>query len=60
MNRLRLLLSVAGFAAAICAVVTDDRRIVWAAIGLLSGSFLVRVLQRKSSREHSNDKLDTE
>ena len=60
MSRVRLMLSLAGFVAAICAVVTDDRRIVWVAIALLFGSFLLRILQRKSPREHSEDKPDTE
>jgi hypothetical protein len=59
MNRLRLGLSLAGFIAAIFAVMTDDHRVVWLAIGLLSASFLLRVLQRKSPREHSEDKPDT-
>jgi hypothetical protein len=58
MIRLRLGLSLAGFVAAILAVMTDDHRVVWLAIGLLSASFLLRVLQRKSPREHSEDKPD--
>jgi hypothetical protein len=60
MNRLRLLLSVAGFVAAVCAVATDDRRIAWVAIGLLCLSFLLRMLQRKSPRGHSEDEPDAE
>ena len=59
MNRLRVGLALAGFVAAIAAVITDDRRIVWIAIGLLSVSFFLRLLQRKHPREHSEDKPDT-
>ena len=59
MSRVRLGLALAGFVAAVCAVVTDDRRIVWIAIGLLSAAFLLRLLQRKSSRKHSDDEPDT-
>ncbi len=59
MNRFRLGLALAGFVAAIAAVITNDRRIVWIAIGLLLGSFLHRLLQRKHPREHSEDKPDT-
>jgi len=60
MNAFRIGLAVAGFVAAIFAVMTDDRRVVWLAIALLAASFLVRVLQRNSSREHSEDKPDTQ
>jgi hypothetical protein len=60
MSRPRLALAFAGFLAAICAVITDDRRIVWVAIGLLSASFLLRLVQRKASREHPEDKPDRE
>lgn len=69
MSRLRLALALAGFAAALLAVVTEDRRIGWAAIGLLLVALLFRLLQRKrsgeqgeeepgsrSSRGHGNDK----
>ena len=49
MSRLRLALAVAGFAAAILAVVTEERRIGWAAIGLLVVALLFRLLQRKHS-----------
>jgi hypothetical protein len=59
MNRFRLGLALAGFVAAIAAVVTDDRRIVWTAIGLLSASFHLRLVQRNHPREHYEDKPDT-
>jgi hypothetical protein len=59
MNRFRLGLALAGFVAAIAAVITNDRRIVWIAIGLLSASFLFRLLQRNHPREHSEDEPDS-
>lgn len=59
MNAYRTGLALAGFIAAILAVMMDDRRVVWLAIALLLASFLVRMLQRKSSRGHSEDKPDT-
>jgi len=49
MSRLRLGLAVAGFAAAVLAVATEDLRIGWAAIGLLVGSLVLRLVQRKLS-----------
>lgn len=49
MSRLRLALAVAGFAAAVLAVMTEDRRIGWMAIGLLLVALLFRFLQRKRS-----------
>jgi hypothetical protein len=51
MSRLRLALAVAGFAAALLAVVTEDPRVGWVAIGLLLGALLFRLLQRKRSSE---------
>ena len=39
MSRLRLALALIGFLAAVLGVATDDRRIVWIAIALLSASF---------------------
>jgi hypothetical protein len=55
MSRLRLALALAGFAAAVIAVVTEDRRISWVAIGLLLVSLLLRVLQRKRSGEQREE-----
>jgi hypothetical protein len=46
MTRLRIGLALAGFAAALVAVVFDQPRIGWAAIALLTGSLIVRLLQR--------------
>jgi hypothetical protein len=59
MNHFRLGLGLAGFVTAVLAITIDDRRVVWIAIGLLSASFLLRILQRKVPREHSKDKPDT-
>ena len=60
MSRLRLALALIGFLAAVLGVATDDRRIVWIAIALLSASFLLRRLQRKTSREHPENKPDSQ
>jgi hypothetical protein len=48
-SRLRIGLALAGFAAAVLAVTTDQPRIVWGAIALLSGSLIVRLLQRRGN-----------
>ena len=44
LNVLRRLLALAGFAAALMAVGFEDRRLGWAAIALLAGSLLIRLL----------------
>jgi len=46
-TRLRIALALAGFAAAVMAVVLDQARIGWGAIALLTGSLIVRLLQRR-------------
>jgi hypothetical protein len=51
MSRLRLALALAGFAAAVLAVMTEDRRLGWVAIGLLLVALFLRLLQRKRSGE---------
>jgi hypothetical protein len=43
---LRVALSLAGFAVALLAVALEDRRFGWAAIALLAGSLVVRLIQR--------------
>jgi hypothetical protein len=45
---LRLGLAVAGFAAAVLAVLLDQPRVVWGAIALLTASLIVRLLQRRN------------
>ena len=47
MRAARLGFSVAGFVFALAAVLLDDRRLAWAAIGLLAASFLLRILSRR-------------
>ena len=47
MTLLRLGLAIAGFAAAVLAVLLDQPRVVWGAIALLTGSLIVRLLQRR-------------
>lgn len=44
---LRVGLSLGGFVAALLAVALEDRRLTWAAIALLAGSLIVRLLQRR-------------
>lgn len=47
LNLLRLVLALAGFAAALLAVAFEDRRLGWAAIVLLIGALLARLLHRR-------------
>ena len=47
----RVGLSLAGFALALLAVALENRQLGWAAIALLIGSLIVRLLQR--GRDHS-------
>jgi hypothetical protein len=49
MSRVRVGLALAGFAAAVAAVMTDQPRVGWAAIALLTGSLIVRLLQGRSN-----------
>jgi hypothetical protein len=49
MNRLRLGLALAGLLLAALSVARGDRRLVWAAIALLAGSLIVRILMRKQN-----------
>jgi hypothetical protein len=62
-TRLRIGLALAGFLAALLAVSLQDERIGWAGIALLSGSLIVRVVQKQYSQKdidaphHKNDSL---
>ena len=47
MARLRVGLGLAGLAVAAVAVATDNPRITWAGVALLTGSLIVRLLQRR-------------
>ena len=58
MNRLRLGLALAGFAAALLAVSLGDQRVGWVAIALLMGSLLVRLLQKRSHKEDIDARSD--
>jgi len=51
-NRLRLGLAVAGLLFAALSVAREDHQLGWAAIALLAGSLIVRLLMRK--RENGN------
>ena len=47
MTYLRLGLAFGGFAVALLAVAFEDERLGWGAIALLTGSLLVRVIERR-------------
>lgn len=47
LTALRIVLALAGFAVAVAAIALEDHRIGWAAIALLIGSLIVRLLQRR-------------
>jgi len=52
-NRVRLGLSLSGMVVAVVAIMLEDRRIVWGAIGLLAASLLLRLVagRRRTDRE---------
>jgi uncharacterized membrane protein len=45
MNRVRLGLALAGMALALLAVALNDGRLAWAAIALLAGALIVRLVR---------------
>lgn len=49
LNHVRLILSLTGMVAAVVAIMLNDRRVVWGAIGLLAASLLLRLLQRRGA-----------
>jgi hypothetical protein len=49
MTRLRIGLGLAGLLVAVLAVVTENPRLTWGGIALLTGSLIVRLLQRRGS-----------
>jgi hypothetical protein len=51
-NRLRLVLALAGFALAGVSVALDDARMGWGAIALLTSSLAVRMVQRKREKRN--------
>lgn len=54
MSHLRWGLTIGGLALALLGVVLVDQRLVWAAIAMLVGSLIVRVILRK--RESGNSR----
>lgn len=46
-NRVRLALSLTGMVVAVAAIMLEDRRVVWGAIGLLAASIILRLVQRR-------------
>lgn len=46
LNKVRLGLSLGGMVAAVLAIMLEDRRVVWVAIGLLAASLLLRFVAR--------------
>ena len=46
MRSLKLILSLAGMVFAIAGIATDNRAVVWAAIGLLGVAFILRMVER--------------
>jgi hypothetical protein len=44
---LRIGLAIGGFVVAVVAIALEDHRIGWAAIALLTGSLIVRLIQRR-------------
>jgi uncharacterized membrane protein len=44
---LRVGLALAGFVAAVLAIAVEDHRVAWAAIALLLGSLIIRLIERR-------------
>jgi uncharacterized membrane protein len=57
MNRIRTGLGLAGMAVALLAVALNQGRLAWAAIALLAGALIVRLLQRRGSHAGSDDSV---
>jgi len=57
-NRLRIGLALAGFAAALLAVSLGDERFGWVGIVSLLGSLLVRLLQKRTHKEDMDARWD--
>jgi hypothetical protein len=58
MNQLRIGFALAGFTAALLAVSLGDERVGWVGIGLLLGSLLVRLLQKRTRKEDMDARSD--
>lgn len=46
LDRLRIVLALAGMTFAVAGLITRNRMVIWAAIALLAGAFLVRLALR--------------
>jgi hypothetical protein len=55
MIHLKLALGIAGLLLAVASVALDDQRLAWAAIAVLTGSLIVRLLLQKRDRNSSDD-----
>lgn len=58
MNHFRIVLALAGFTAALLAVSLGDERVGWIGIGLLLASLLVRLSQKRTSKEDMDARSD--
>jgi hypothetical protein len=56
-NRIRLGLSLTGMVVAVLAIMLNDRRLVWGAIGLLAASLLLRVVVRRRGQGKGRERL---
>jgi hypothetical protein len=54
MSRVRLGLAIIGFVLALGGVVLNDARLVWAAIAVLAGSAIARLVSRKRDNASSD------
>lgn len=50
MNPLRIVLAVAGLVFAVAGIATDNRIVIWAAIGLLAVSFVIRLMVHRQGK----------
>ena len=55
LGHVRLGLSLTGMVVAVVAIMFNDRRIVWGAIGLLAASLLLRLVIRRRRTTGSDD-----
>jgi hypothetical protein len=51
LNRLRLVLALAGLVFTVAGLAADNRAVIWTAMGLLAGSFGLRLYLRKRSNQ---------
>lgn len=58
LQALRLTLSLTGMLLAIAAIAFDERLLIWAAIGVLALSVIVRMVMRRGSTEGAASRED--